>query len=259
MEICFRRRCAGFAAQDKCLLPTPFACQPLQGTHSLATRTAMMRSTAARGQARRMYSSSVAASDVVICSVARTPIGSFNGSLAKMQSTQLGSVAVAAAIERAGIQGADVGEVYLGNVLPANSGQAPSRQIALGAGIPNTVPTTDVNKVCASGMKTMMFAAQSILLGYEDIVVAGGFESMSNIPMYVPKQLPAYGHGQLLDGLLRDGLTDVYNDVHMGMCGEKCATDYNISREEQDDFSLRSYELSQKSIADGLFEAEIAP
>ena len=219
----------------------------------------MLRSgAAARGQARRLYSSTAAPSDVVIVSAARTPIGSFNGSLSKMSCTQLGSVAVAAAVERAGISGADVGEVYLGNVLPANAGQAPSRQIALGAGIPNTVPTTDVNKVCASGMKTIMFAAQSIQLGYEDIVVAGGFESMSNIPMYVPKGVPAYGHGQLLDGLLRDGLTDVYNDVHMGMCGEKCATDYGISREEQDDFALRSYELAQKSVAEGLFAAEIA-
>ena len=187
------------------------ACPDDRRSHSHHSGSAMMRSTAARGQARRMYSS-VAASDVVICSVARTPIGSFNGSLSKMQSTQLGSVAVAAAIERAGIQGADVGEVYLGNVLPANSGQAPSRQIALGAGIPNTVPTTDINKVCASGcdfpavlrcfphcfgahtsafrsfsltfrffffhvlrcfpplrMKTMMFAAQSILLGVSTI------------------------------------------------------------------------------------------
>jgi len=212
-----------------------------------------------RNGARRMYSSAAAPSDVVIVSAARTPIGSFNGSLSRMSCTELGSVAVAAAIERAGISGADVGEVYLGNVLPANAGQAPSRQIALGAGIPTSVPTTDVNKVCASGMKTIMFAAQSIQLGYEDIVVAGGYESMSNIPMYVPKGVPAYGHGQMLDGLLRDGLTDVYNDVHMGMCGEKCSTDYGISRAEQDHFALRSYELAQKSVAEGLFAPEIVP
>ena len=168
-----------------------------------------------RAQHRRLFSSAAAPTDVVIVSAARTPIGSFGGTLSKMSAPALGSVAVAAAIERAGITGADVGEVYLGNVLPANAGQAPSRQIALGAGIPESVPTTDVNKVCASGMKTMMFAAQSILLGYEDTVVAGGFESMSNVPCYLEKGVPAYGHAQLQDGLLKDGLTDVYNKVHM--------------------------------------------
>jgi acetyl-CoA C-acetyltransferase len=148
-------------------------------------------------------------------SAVRTPIGSMGGAFKGMPGTALGTVAVKAAIERAGISGADVGEVLLGNVLPANSGQAPSRQVALGAGIPESVPCTDINKVCASGMKTIMLGAQSIMLGNEDVVVVGGFESMSNVPCYLPKGVPAYGHSQLLDGLLKDGLWDVYNDVHM--------------------------------------------
>ena len=210
---------------------------------------------------RRALSSSPSSSpsDVVIVSACRTPIGSLNGQFKGMPGTALGTAAVQSAIERAGITGADVGEVILGNVLPAGSGQAPSRQIALGAGIPESVPTTDVNKVCASGMKTIMYGAQSIMLGQEDVVVAGGFESMSNVPCYLPKAVPAYGHSQLLDGLLKDGLWDVYNDVHMGKCGEKAATDYSIGRDAQDAWALRSYERALNSLEKGLFESEICP
>jgi len=192
-------------------------------------------------------------------SAVRTPIGSMGGAFKGMPGTALGTVAVKAAIERAGISGADVGEVLLGNVLPANSGQAPSRQVALGAGIPESVPCTDINKVCASGMKTIMLGAQSIMLGNEDVVVVGGFESMSNVPCYLPKGVPAYGHSQLLDGLLKDGLWDVYNDVHMGTCGEKCAKDYDIGRDVQDAWAQRSYERALESQKAGTFDAEIVP
>lgn len=198
-----------------------------------------------------------AATDVVIVAAVRTPIGSMGGALKAMPGTALGSAAVKAAVERAGISPSDVGEVLLGNVLPANSGQAPSRQVALGAGLPESVPTTDINKVCASGMKSVMLGAQSISLGNEQVVVAGGFESMSNVPFYLPKGVPAYGHTQLLDGLLKDGLWDVYNDVHMGTCGEKCAEDYDIGREEQDAWAARSYERAVQAQQKNLFDAEL--
>lgn len=198
---------------------------------------------------------------VYIVSAVRTPIGSFGGALASLSATQLGSAAIKAAIERAGIQPSDVQEVYMGNVLAANLGQAPVTQASIGAGVPNTTPGTTVNKVCASGMKTIMLGAQSIMTGENDIVVAGGMESMSNVPYYLEKARNGYrlGHGQILDGLVKDGLWDVYKDFHMGNATEICAAEYKISREEQDAYAIESYKRSANSYEKGLFKDEIVP
>lgn len=198
--------------------------------------------------------------EVYIVSAVRTPIGSFGGSLASFTATQLGGFAIKAAVESAGIQPDQVQEVYMGNVLSANLGQAPATQAAKFAGLPD-VPTTTINKVCASGLKAIMLAAQSIAAGNQDIIVAGGMESMSNVPYYLDKARNGYklGNGQLTDGLIKDGLWDVYNDYHMGAAAELCATDCHISREEQDAFAIESYHRSQKAIADGKFKTEIIP
>ncbi|CAE7747637.1 erg10, partial [Symbiodinium sp. KB8] len=200
--------------------------------------------------------------DVVIASAVRTPIGSFQGSLASVPATRLAATAVKEAVARAGVKGEDINEVYLGNVCSANLGQAPTRQATLFAGLPRDIPCTTVNKVCASGMKSVMFAAQSIMTGYNDVVVAGGFESMSNVPYYLPggRSGMRYGNGEVVDGLIKDGLWDVYNDFHMvraGMCAEKCAADYGISREEQDNFAIQSYERSAAASKAGKFKKEI--
>ena len=196
--------------------------------------------------------------EVYIVSAIRTPIGSFGGSLSSFTATQLGGFAIKAAVEKAGITPQQVQEVYMGNVLSANLGQAPATQAAKFAGLPD-VPNTTINKVCASGMKAIMLAAQSIALGDQDIVVAGGMESMSNVPYYLDKDRNGYklGNGQLTDGLIKDGLWDVYNDYHMGVAAELCATDCHISREEQDAYAIESYHRSQKAIADGKFKSEI--
>ncbi|AMP97353.1 Acetyl-CoA acetyltransferase [Pedobacter cryoconitis] len=198
--------------------------------------------------------------EVVIVSALRTPIGSFGGSLSGFTATQLGGFAIKAAVEKAGIKPEDVQEVYMGNVLSANVGQAPATQAAKFAGLPD-VPATTINKVCASGTKAIMLAAQSIALGQNDIVVAGGMESMSNVPYYLDKARTGYrlGHGQLTDGLVKDGLWDVYNDYHMGSAAELCASTYNISREAQDNYAVSSYKRAQASINDGKFNAEIIP
>jgi acetyl-CoA C-acetyltransferase len=197
--------------------------------------------------------------EVYIVAAVRTPIGSFGGSLSSFTATQLGGFAIKAALEKAGINPNQVEEVLMGNVLSAGLGQAPATQAAKFAGLPD-VPTTTVNKVCASGMKTIMIAAQSIAAGDKDIIVAGGMESMSNVPYYLDKARNGYklGHGQITDGLIKDGLWDVYNDYHMGSAAELCATDCNISREDQDAYAVMSYERSQKAIADGKFRNEIA-
>ena len=180
--------------------------------------------------------------EVFIVSTARTPIGSLGGSLATVPATTLGSTVIRASLERAGVAVDQVQEVYMGNVISANVGQAPATQASLYAGLPNTVPATTVNKVCASGMKAIMLGAQSILLGDNDLVVAGGMESMSNIPYYLDKARNGYrlGHGSLIDGILRDGLWDPYSDFHMGNAGEICAKEYNITREDQDAFARQS-------------------
>jgi acetyl-CoA C-acetyltransferase len=197
--------------------------------------------------------------EVFIVSVARTPVGSASGNLATISATQLGSIAIKAAVERAGIAANTVQEVFMGNVLGANLGQAPVTQAMLGAGLPNSIPGTTINKVCASGMKAIMLGAQSILNGDNDIVVAGGMESMSNVPYYLDKARNGYrmGHGQIIDGMIKDGLWDPYGNVHMGNCGEVCASHYQFTREEQDAFAVASYKKAESAIQNGHFSAEI--
>lgn len=198
--------------------------------------------------------------EVVIVSALRTPIGSFGGALASFSATQLGGIAIKAAVEKAGIKPEDVQEVYMGNVLSANLGQAPATQAAKYAGLPD-VPSTTINKVCASGTKAIMLAAQSIALGENQIVVAGGMESMSNVPYYLDKARSGYrlGHGQITDGLVKDGLWDVYNDYHMGSAAELCASECQVSREDQDAYAVQSYTRSQAANQDGKFKSEIIP
>jgi len=198
--------------------------------------------------------------EVVIVSATRTPIGSFGGSLASLSATQLGAIVIKSAIERSGLKPEQIQEVYMGNVMSANIGQAPATQAAIFAGLPY-MPATTVNKVCASGMKAVMLAAQSIVLGQNDIVVAGGMESMSNVPYYLDKARNGYrlGNGQIIDGLVKDGLWDVYNDYHMGSAAELCAVDCNITREEQDAFAIESYKRAQAAQNEGKFRDEITP
>ena len=198
--------------------------------------------------------------DVVIVAAVRTPVGSFGGSLAGFSATQLGGFAIKAAVEKAGLKPDSIQEVYMGNVLSANLGQAPATQAAKFAGLID-LPATTINKVCASGTKAIMLAAQSIALGENEIVVAGGMESMSNVPYYLDKARNGYrlGHGQITDGLVKDGLWDVYNDYHMGSAAELCAETCNITREDQDNFAIESYKRAQAAQAGGKFTAEIAP
>ncbi|XP_020097869.1 acetyl-CoA acetyltransferase, cytosolic 1-like [Ananas comosus] len=199
--------------------------------------------------------------DVCIVGVARTPVGSLLGSLSSLSATKLGSIAIRSALKRANVDPTLVQEVFFGNVLSANLGQAPARQAALGAGIPNTVVCTTINKVCSSGMKAVMFAAQSIELGTNDVVVAGGMESMSNAPKYVveARKGSRFGHDTLVDGMLKDGLWDVYNDFPMGMCAELCADQYSITREEQDSYAIRTNERGIAARNSGAFSWEITP
>ncbi|XP_028414387.1 acetyl-CoA acetyltransferase, mitochondrial-like [Dendronephthya gigantea] len=197
--------------------------------------------------------------DIVIVSAARTPVGSFRSSLSSVPATKLGSVAIQAAIERAGISNGDVQEVFMGNVCSAGAGQAPTRQAALGAGLPISTPCTTINKVCASGMKSIMLAAQSLACGSQEIMVAGGMESMSNVPFYMGRDAPSYGGHKLEDGIVKDGLWDVYNQIHMGSCTEKTAKDHNLSREEQDEFAISSYKKTSSAHEKGIFKKEIVP
>ena len=198
--------------------------------------------------------------EVVIVSATRTPVGSFGGSLAGLSATQLGGIVIKSAVAKAGLKPGDIQEVYMGNVLSANLGQAPATQAAIFAGLPY-LPATAVNKVCASGMKAIMLAAQSIALGENEIVLAGGMESMSNVPYYLDKARNGYrlGNGQITDGLIKDGLWDVYNDYHMGSAAELCAVDCHINREEQDAFAVESYKRAQNAQINGNFKAEITP
>ena len=201
------------------------------------------------------------ATEVVIVSAVRTPMGSFGGSLAEVPATQLGATAVKAAVERAGIKPEHVQEVIMGTVLQANLGQAPARQASKFAGLPNEVTATTVNKVCASGMKAIMMATQDILLGDADVVVAGGMESMSRTPFYLENARYGYrfGNGQLIDGIGKDGLTDVYDQTAMGVCAELCCSTHNITREEQDAFAIESYKRSAAAWAAGKFADEVVP
>lgn len=199
--------------------------------------------------------------EVVIVSAVRTPIGSFGGALAEVPATQLGATAVKAAIERAGVDPKAVTEIFMGSVLQGNLGQAPARQAAKFAGLPDEVHCTTVNKVCASGMKSAMFATQSILLGDNDIVVAGGMENMSAAPYYVEKGRYGYkfGHGQLVDGLVKDGLTDVYHQTAMGVSADATAAKYGITREQQDAYAIESYTRSADAWKAGKFKDEVVP
>ena len=199
--------------------------------------------------------------EVVIVSAARTPIGSFNGALKDIPATRLGSIAIKAAIDRAGIDAKLVDEVIMGNVLPANEGQAPARQAALGAGLDKSVQCMTINKVCGSGLKAVMLAAQAIMVGDADVVVAGGMENMSQVPYYLDKARFGYkmGNAALIDGMIKDGLWDVYNDFHMGDAAELCADECNISREAQDAFARQSYTRALEAQKNGLFKEEIVP
>jgi len=199
--------------------------------------------------------------EVVIVSATRTPMGSFGGSLSSLSATELGTIALKAAIEKAGIAPGQIQEVYMGNVCQANVGQNPAKQVSLASGIPASAPCTTINKVCASGTKSVMLGVQSIQLGISDIVAAGGFESMSQVPYYVPRARFGYkyGGGQLVDGLERDGLEDVYQKKAMGVFADATAKEYHISREAQDEFAINSYKRAQASTANGLFKDEIAP
>ena len=198
--------------------------------------------------------------EVYIISAVRTPIGSFGGTLKDIPATKLGATAIKAAVEKAGIKPSDVQEVYMGCVLQANLGQAPARQAAIFAGLPENVCCTTVNKVCASGMKAIINGAQSILLGDADIVVAGGMENMSSVPFYAPVMRwgNKYGNTTMIDGMAKDGLTDVYKDYAMGNAAELCARECNISREQQDAFAIESYKRSQAAVNEGKFTNEIA-
>lgn len=199
--------------------------------------------------------------EVFIVSAVRTPIGSFGGMLSGFSAVQLGSFAIKGALERAGVQPEEVKEVLMGNVVSANLGQAPARQAALGAGIPLDVPCTTINKVCSSGMKAVMFGAQSIMLGHNDLVVAGGMESMSNIPFYIPKARFGYkyGNGELIDGLAQDGLVDAYSHLAMGVSADKTAEKYSFTREQQDEFAIGSYKKSAAATESAALKKEIIP
>jgi len=198
--------------------------------------------------------------EVVIVAVARTPIGSFMGSLATIPVTKLGAIAIKGALEKIGVAPAMVEEVFMGNVVSAGLGQAPARQAAIAAGIPDTVPCTTVNKVCASGMKAVMLAAQTIALGTAEIVVAGGMENMSAIPHYQhARNGTKFGGITLEDGMQRDGLVDAYDQVPMGVCADACASKYKFSREDQDAFAIQSYERSSKAWSTGKYADEIVP
>ncbi|MFV0606673.1 MAG: acetyl-CoA C-acyltransferase [Niabella sp.] len=198
--------------------------------------------------------------EVYIISAVRTPIGSFGGSLKSLSATALGAAAIKAAVEKAGISVNDINEAIMGCVLQAGLGQAPARQAAKFAGLPDNVNCTTINKVCASGMKAIMYAAQSIMLDEAEVVVAGGMESMSNVPFYTNMRWgQKYGNSILTDGLAKDGLTDVYDGNAMGVAAELCASTCNISREEQDAFAIESYRRSQNAWEKGLFDNEVIP
>jgi len=199
--------------------------------------------------------------ETVIISSARTPVGSFGGALAPVQATKLGSIAIEEAIKRAGLEKDQIEEAIMGNVLPAGVGQAPARQAALGAGLPTSVECMTINKVCGSGLKSVMLADQAIKVGDASVIVAGGMESMSNAPYLIPRARWGYrmGNGELVDSMIKDGLWDVYNDFHMGNAAELCAREMKISREEQDELAVLSYRRALDAMDSGRFEKEIVP
>ena len=199
-------------------------------------------------------------SNVYIVSAARTPMGSFLGSLSSVPATKLGSTAIQGALKMAGLDPKEVEEVYMGNVLQAGMGQAPARQAALGAGLSESVPCTTINKVCASGMKAVALARATIAMGEADIVIAGGMENMSQVPHYLEARKGSkFGDIKMRDGMLVDGLTDVYNKTHMGNCAELCAKENNITREDQDAFAVTSYKRSARAWENGAYQSEVVP
>jgi acetyl-CoA C-acetyltransferase len=196
---------------------------------------------------------------VYVVAARRTPIGSFQGAFADVAAPKLGAIAIKAALESSTLSPDLVQQVFMGNVLSAGIGQAPARQASLAAGIPNTVPCVTISKVCGSGLEAIVLAAKSIALGDADVIVAGGMESMSNVPYYLPKARTGYrmGHGQIIDGMIHDGLWDPYKDFHMGNAGELCAREYNFTREAQDDFAKESFRRAVAAQKEGRFGAEI--
>jgi acetyl-CoA C-acetyltransferase len=198
---------------------------------------------------------------IYIVSAARTPIGAFQGSLAQLRAPELGAIAIKGALSRAKIAPDAVQEVFMGNVLTGGIGQAPARQAMIYAGIPNTVPATTVGKVCGSGLQAILFGTKTLLVGDADLVVCGGMESMSNAPYYLQKARTGYrmGNGELVDGMIFDGLWDPYNNTHMGNCGDKCAAEYKFSREAQDEFAKESFRRALAAQKEGKFDAEIEP
>lgn len=198
--------------------------------------------------------------EVFIVSAARTPMGSFMGSLSTVPAPKLGATAVKGALDKINLDPKLVQEIYMGNVLQAGEGQAPARQVALGAGLSDATPATTINKVCASGMKAVMMAAQAIKAGDADIIVAGGMENMSMVPHYYnARNATKLGDVKMQDGMVLDGLTDVYSKVHMGVCAEKCAAEYQFTREDQDNFAIESYKRSAKAWEEGKFNEEVVP
>ncbi|KAM9221115.1 acetyl-CoA acetyltransferase, mitochondrial isoform 1-T1 [Dugong dugon] len=208
---------------------------------------------------KRSYVVKPTLNEVVIVSAIRTPIGSFLSSLSSLPATKLGTIAIQGALEKAGIPKEEVKEVYMGNVLQGGEGQAPTRQAVLGAGLPISTPCTTINKVCASGMKAIMMASQNLMCGHQDVMVAGGMESMSNVPYVMNRGATPYGGVQLEDLIVKDGLTDVYNKIHMGNCAENTAKKLNISRDEQDTYAINSYTRSKAAWEAGKFGNEVIP
>ena len=198
---------------------------------------------------------------IYIASAARTPIGSFLGSLSSLPAPKLGAVAIQGALSRAKLSADTIDEVFMGNVLSGGVGQAPARQASIYAGVPKSVPTTTVGKVCGSGLQAVVLGARTIALGENELVLAGGMESMSNAPYYLFNARTGYrmGNGNLVDGMIHDGLWDPYNNVHMGSCGDACAKEYSISREAQDEFAKESFRRALAAQKEGMFDAEIEP
>lgn len=237
----------------------------LQNTLRTTSRMSLSSSAGRLAQMRGHFSTSSPArkeiQDAYILSASRTPTAKFNGSLMSVSAPQLGAVAIKSAVEKSKIPISKITDVYMGNVLQGGVGQAPARQASIFAGLPNTVEAITVNKVCASGLKAVVFAAQNIQLGLAEAQVAGGMESMSRVPYYLPRaaQNPPFGEMKLEDGLIKDGLWDVYNQFHMGNCAENTAKKYKITREMQDEYAIRSFERAQKAWAEGKFTEEIVP
>ncbi|EXJ87752.1 acetyl-CoA C-acetyltransferase [Capronia coronata CBS 617.96] len=230
-----------------------------------ASRASSTTASARLSQVRSHFSTSSAArkeiQDAYILSAARTPTGKFNGSFMSLSASQLGAVAIKSALEKSKVPVSKITDVYMGNVLSAGMGQAPARQASIFAGLPTSVEAVTVNKVCASGLKAVVLAAQNIQLGLAEAQIAGGMESMSRVPYYLPRaaQNPPFGNIALKDGLIEDGLWDVYNQFHMGNCAEITAKKYNVTREMQDEYAIRSFERAQKAWAEGKFKDEVVP